>query len=231
MVRSRKGQPVHDGVRTTGRYLKIVKLPSLSLVLALLSLFAVAGCGQTSATTATVDERAEEVPAPTVPSTLDSAPTQDPVAGDPTTTTSAVGRGDDEVEPASPSSTELASKPVVLTPGDRGSFTSPSRNITCSMSADFGVSCWISEKQWTTTAAPGPGCEDADFGNAIDVTGAGVMWPCYTDFAWDPGAPPLMYGEAMQVGDFQCESAETGVTCRNGSSEGFRLARAAITTF
>lgn len=65
----------------------------------------------------------------------------------------------------------------------------------------------------------------------IDVTADGVYWPCYTDFGFDPDAAALAYGDAMVVGGFRCDSARTGVTCRNPSGRGFTLARAEVQLF
>jgi hypothetical protein len=130
-----------------------------------------------------------------------------------------------------PDSTAPADTPedgAVLDPARSASFTSPSGNIACLMTADYGASCWISEKQWTIDQPREPGCEEFDYGNAVDVTGSGVVFPCYSDFGWNPSAPALEYGNSMQVGDFACASEPEGVTCLNGRGEGFRLARAEV---
>ncbi len=121
--------------------------------------------------------------------------------------------------------------PQVILAGDAGAFVSPSGNIACVMDVEYGASCWISDKEWTADEPSQPGCEDFDFGNAIDVTSDGVVWPCYSDFAWDPTAPALAYGDAMVVGPFRCDSAAAGVTCTNGSGRGFTLARADVVQF
>jgi len=130
--------------------------------------------------------------------------------------------------PSDTSGPVTAEAGAVLDPGRSGSFTSPSGNIACLMTADYGASCWISEKRWTIDQPSEPGCEEFDYGNAVDVIGSGVVFPCYSDFSWDPSAPALQYGNRMHVGDFACASEPEGVTCSNGAGQGFRLARAEV---
>jgi hypothetical protein len=119
---------------------------------------------------------------------------------------------------------------VIIEPGDVGFFTSPSGNIACNMSVEFGASCWISEKAWEIEQpTDDPDCAIFDWGNAIDVNADGVFWPCYSGMDWPLTADPLAYGDRMRVGQFECLSARDGVTCRNGAGDGFRLARSAVT--
>ena len=129
-----------------------------------------------------------------------------------------------------PTSTTPPTTGQIVRPGDIGTFTSPSGNIACNMSTAGGVSCWIGEKQWTIDESSEPDCE-FDFGNAVDVTDAGVSFPCYSDFGWDRDGPVLAYGDRMVVGEFSCTSAENGVTCANQDEVGFRVARAEVVVF
>ena len=124
----------------------------------------------------------------------------------------------------SSSSTSSSTSTEVVRPGASGAFTSPTGNIACIMDQDGGASCFIGDKDWTIAAPTEPDCE-FDFGNAIDVTPLGASYPCYSDFSWDPDAPVLDYGSSMEVGEFRCESARTGVTCVNAAGEGFVLSR------
>ncbi|MEL7156018.1 MAG: DUF6636 domain-containing protein [Actinomycetota bacterium] len=107
-----------------------------------------------------------------------------------------------------------------------GAFTSPSGNIACNIGESSGVSCFIFDKDWEIERPPDPICEVSDWGNAIDLTVDGTAWSCYTDLAWDASAPPLPYGQVIQVGEFTCASETTGMSCRNGRGDGFDLARA-----
>lgn len=52
-----------------------------------------------------------------------------------------------------------------------------------------------------------------------------------TDMAWNVFAPPLDYGEAVRVGPFRCDSAQSGGTCRNTDGNGFTMARAGVQLF
>lgn len=117
-----------------------------------------------------------------------------------------------------------------MEPEGTGSFASPLGNILCVMT-EVAASCWISAKQWTIDQPDGPYCDESDWGEVIELVAAGPTWPCYSDFLFDLDAPALAYGEAMVVGEFRCDSARTGVTCRNGSDRGFTLARAEFLFF
>ena len=118
----------------------------------------------------------------------------------------------------------------LLTPEGVGGFTSPSGNIACNLST-FGVSCWIGDKEWEIEQPQGEFCDESDWGNAVDVNTDIVYFPCYTDFGWPIDAEPLAYGDRMRVGEFECLSAEQGVTCTNGSGDGFRLSRSEVIVF
>ena len=109
-------------------------------------------------------------------------------------------------------------------------FASPSGNIACAIDPANGASCWIAEHDWVVESATDPDGE-LDFGDAVDVTADGVVWPCYGDFSWGPVDRTLAYGDSITAGPFRCESAETGMTCLNGDGRGFTVARAAVETF
>ncbi len=167
----------------------------------------------------TVDEEpVDSEPPVTLPSPTDSTTTTTATATTTTTTTTTTS------VTTSPAGTTAEEPSQVFQPGDVGAFTSPSGNIACVMAVETGVSCYIAEKNWTIDQPDDPFCEESDWGNAVDVTAAGVEFPCYTDFAWNPGADVLAYGDRMEVGPFGCTSRESGVTCDNGS-DGFELAR------
>ena len=118
-----------------------------------------------------------------------------------------------------------------LTPDGVGEFTSPSGNIACNIS-QFGASCWIGEKEWSIEQPThDPFCAESDWGNAVDVIAEGTFFSCYTDFGWPIDAEPLAYGDRMRVGEFECASAENGVTCTNAVGQGFRVSRATVNTF
>ncbi len=142
-----------------------------------------------------------------------------------TATSTSVAEAANDEETTTTASEEVAIE--VIRPGDFGSFTSPSGNIACSMSVEFGASCFILEQQWTIEQPSGPDCAESDWGSAVDLTATGVSYPCYTDLAWDLGAPALAYGSRMEVGEISCTSRRSGMTCENASG-GFEMARAQL---
>lgn len=187
--------------------------------LLVLCLFLVAGCSRN-------DSPGREAAATTTPSIPITPP---PTSSNTSLTVPATASTlSVETTVTQPASTD--SPGSVLEPGDIGSFSSPSRNILCMMSK-VTASCFISVKHWTIDQPDAPGCAESDWGGIIDLSAEGVSWPCYTDFSFDFDAPVLAYGDAMVVGEFRCDSAQTGVTCRNASGHGFTIARAEITTF
>lgn len=150
---------------------------------------------------------------PDAPATLATAP----ATTDPPTTT----------EPARLTTTSTVAPTVPPTePPTPVSFTSPSGNIMCNASAAF-VSCYISEKNWEIDAPAG--C-DFDWGHEINILAGGgrAEYGCYSDFSWNPGAPPLPYGESLTLGTLSCLSEETGMTCTEiQTGAEFTLSRAA----
>ncbi len=129
-----------------------------------------------------------------------------------------------------PPGSAVPSSALVVDPSADGSTTIGSDpSGACSLSSSGGASCYIAEKQWTIEQPAG--CDDGDFGNAVDLGPGGATFSCYTDFAWDLNAPPLAYGDASAAGEYICESDETGVTCTNGAGQGFKIARARVDVF
>lgn len=74
-------------------------------------------------------------------------------------------------------------------------------------------------------------CDVSDWGNVIAVDDGGVTWLCYTEFPWDPTAPPLAYGDAVVAAGFSCWSRESGLTCANAVGDGFTVARVTVDVF
>lgn len=102
-------------------------------------------------------------------------------------------------------------------------FASPSGNIGCYLSDD-GARCDIAKKSWSPGPAPAD-CElDWGFGVAVGKTGK-ADFTCAGDTVL--GAKDrLEYGQSLKAGDFQCDSASTGVRCQNEKSgHGFTVAK------
>jgi hypothetical protein len=107
-------------------------------------------------------------------------------------------------------------------------FTLPSKNIGCLVTAQ-SARCDIKEKVFKPPAKP-PDCQLA-WGNAVTVTAEAATLTCAGDTVMG-STEILAYGKAVQVADFVCTSASSGVRCTHApSGHGFTLARQAYTTF
>ena len=103
-------------------------------------------------------------------------------------------------------------------------FASPSSNIRCALHPDWGVRCDIDDMSWTPP--PQPADCDLDWGNVLTV-GDEAAFGCVGDTPFG-GRPldALPYGSSVERGPYRCESARTGVTCRNtDTGAGFVLSR------
>ena len=62
--------------------------------------------------------------------------------------------------------------------------------------------------------------------------GEPAQFVCGADTAQAPAADPLPYGESITAGQMSCESAESGITCRDAESgAGFTISREAYALF
>jgi hypothetical protein len=114
-------------------------------------------------------------------------------------------------------------------PTQTQTFASETRNITCEMT-DLGVTCSIAEL--ATQPAPVAGCDGA-VGYQVVLDADGVRQPCVPAAEQPKPAaadvPVLPYGESRTVGGFTCDSANTGMTCRDDATgKGFTVAKAGI---
>jgi hypothetical protein len=119
------------------------------------------------------------------------------------------------------------SEPEALT--ELVGFTSPSGNVGCILSSNY-ARCDISERDWSPPARPAD-CE-FDYGQGISLApGEGAAFVCAGDTALG-GGEPLAYGRSVQAGMLQCDSAESGITCRDTKTgHGFAIAREAYRVF
>jgi hypothetical protein len=102
-------------------------------------------------------------------------------------------------------------------------FTSPTGAISC-MLDDRYVRCDVREHTWALP--PRPAACEFDYGQGVGMSaGEQAALVCAGDTTSGAGAP-LPYGQSVTVGTLGCESAETGVTCRDaGTGHGFTVAR------
>lgn len=122
--------------------------------------------------------------------------------------------------------TPTASTTTATRPGDtpeEAFFASPSGNILCALHATYGVRSDIGTMDWSPPPKPGD-CE-FDWGNVVEL-GDDAGFACVSDTPFERLPDPLPYGSSVERERFTCQSAETGVTCRNtGTGAGFSLSR------
>jgi hypothetical protein len=107
-------------------------------------------------------------------------------------------------------------------------FHSPSGNIQCAIfTGDFaGVRCDMMDLNPTYTTAP-PDCE-FDWGSsfAVDARSRKGYLACVSDAVADDSGLELGYGEALELGGFECRSETSGMACTNRAGHGFAIAKA-----
>ena len=117
-------------------------------------------------------------------------------------------------------------------------FASPSGNIACVITSSGdgesvarGVRCDIDERDWSPP--PRPADCDLDYGHGI-VLGVGEAAEilCAGDTTIGRDTEPLAYGDAITAPPLRCESAPSGITCRDvESGHGFSISREAYQLF
>ena len=128
--------------------------------------------------------------------------------------------------PDSSSSTTRETTPSETTESettDIVGFTSPSGNVGCMIDPQF-VRCDVAERDWTPPPRPAD-CE-FDYGQGISMSdGEEPEFNCVGDTA-QGGTYTLEYGKSIAAGTLSCESAESGMTCRDSTTgHGFTIAR------
>jgi hypothetical protein len=160
----------------------------------LLAAGVIAGCGSGDDSTATVTE----------------------TVSDSTTTASTTGE-------TSTTDGEEGQPAADVQVGKLTGFTSPSGNIGCYISKK-SVRCDIAKRDWDPPARPASCPDQVDFGQGIEQrAGAAPKFVCAGDTALG-GGDPLPYGQSIAAGLLRCESAESGMSCRDvESGRGFSL--------
>jgi hypothetical protein len=143
-----------------------------------------------------------------------------------------------QIDPSAAKSAPDTSYAVVPVDLEFTHFTSPSGNIECVITSSGdgelvarSVRCDIDERDWSPPPQPAD-CE-LDYGHAILIgVGQPAEFLCAGDTTIGSGGEPLAYGEAITAGPMRCESAESGMTCRDvGSGRGFSISREAYQLF
>ena len=91
-------------------------------------------------------------------------------------------------------------------------FVSPTGNVSCMIDADW-ARCDIIDRDWSPPPSPAD-CE-FDYGQGISLApGEQAQFVCAGDTAF--GADEVLpYGDSIAAGVLRCESAESGITCRD----------------
>lgn len=108
-------------------------------------------------------------------------------------------------------------------------FTSPSGNVGCHLDASV-ARCDIRERSWAPPLRPAS-CQFA-YGQGMALRpGRPAEFVCSGDSTLGAGAE-LGYGDSITAGTLRCESADTGITCRDTKTRhGFTLSREAYHLF
>ncbi|WP_231395906.1 DUF6636 domain-containing protein [Mycobacterium sp. URHD0025] len=108
-------------------------------------------------------------------------------------------------------------------------FTSPSGNVGCYLDAST-ARCDIRDRSWAPPLRPAS-CEFA-YGQGVTLRrGRPAAFVCAGDSALGAGAE-LSYGDSITAGTLRCESADSGITCRDTKTRhGFALSRQAYHLF
>jgi hypothetical protein len=113
-------------------------------------------------------------------------------------------------------------------------FLSPDGNIACNIEVDMGVRCDIIDANWPRPVPPAD-CQDS-YGHMIAINpsiglGKPAEFICAGDTVFGSDEP-LPDGESITSGAFRCDSADSGIACRNTETgHGFSISRDAYQLF
>jgi hypothetical protein len=108
-------------------------------------------------------------------------------------------------------------------------FVSPTGNVACMLDADW-ARCDIIDRDWAAPARPAD-CE-FDYGQGISLAPREqAQFVCAGDTAFGPDEV-LPYGDSIKAGVLRCESADSGIACRDiQTGHGFSISREAYRLF
>jgi hypothetical protein len=112
---------------------------------------------------------------------------------------------------------------LVVRKVEQATFQTPSKNITCDLSADQ-VRCDIAKRNWSAPSKPAS-C-DLAWGNGVYVDKSAVAdFMCAGDTLAGSATLVLEYGSGLRSGDFLCDSESAAIRCENEhTGHGFTLA-------
>jgi hypothetical protein len=146
----------------------------------------------------------------------------------------------EQSQPTGPNKQPAPAKSISVVPVDVEftHFASPSGNIACVITGSGdselvtrGVRCDIDERDWSPPPRPAD-CE-LDYGQGVVLgVGEAAQLLCTGDTTIGRDTEPLAYGDAITAGPIRCESAQSGITCRDvESGHGFSISREAYQLF
>lgn len=146
---------------------------------------------------------------------------------EPTSSASVATKG--SVPRSSPPTSTAKPKPVDREVSEFTGFISPTGNVACMIDVNL-ARCDIIDRDWSPPPRPAD-CE-FDYGQGIEIiAGQPSSFVCAGDTAFGPDEV-LPYGEAITAGPLRCESANSGITCRDeDTGHGFTLAFKAYQLF
>jgi hypothetical protein len=108
-------------------------------------------------------------------------------------------------------------------------FVSPTGNVSCMIDADW-ARCDILDNDWAPPPRPAD-CE-FDYGQGISLApGEQAEFVCAGDTVFGPDEV-LPYGDSITAGVLRCESAKSGISCRDvQTGHGFSISRQAYRLF
>ncbi|OAN84992.1 hypothetical protein A8B78_05675 [Jannaschia sp. EhC01] len=123
---------------------------------------------------------------------------------------------------------------------DRPGFNSPSGNIICYLENDLDVyqpvqdlslTCLVFEATWTLPDDYGDDDPICDLDRTRRIVSppdgpAIERWTCHGDVFW-PIHGAISYGAEWSFLSFDCQMADTGVSCQNGQGHEFSVRRSA----
>jgi hypothetical protein len=148
-----------------------------------------------------------------------------------TTSVSTVTESEAATDPAtSTEGSDGAPPPADVEVDESAAFVTPTENIQCFIDKT-SVRCDIVERDWEPPKAPAD-CE-LDYGQGVALSAGGSAdLVCAGDTVIGSGGQVLDYGQAISAGLLRCESAESGVTCRDvETGRGFTLSRESYELF
>jgi hypothetical protein len=112
---------------------------------------------------------------------------------------------------------------------EQADFQSPSKNITCDLTAG-AVRCEIVKRDWEPP--PQPASCQLGWGRGMSIENGKAGFVCAGDTVIGTATEVLPYGSSLRAGDVQCDSGNEALRCTDQTTQhGFTLAVADYNLF